>query len=143
MNFKNCHLNAYEEWDSSTVSTFPAKYIEGKACIIESEFDPAKTYEGSDGKTRIYKNWDFGYRCYLPQYINIDNFTIGSDDKKTKVKAVHVFNDIPDAAFSEDIKNGSYKITQKITYKNMDKPYACTAPEGDRIIRSIKFEQKT
>lgn len=144
MNFTNCHLNAYAAWDSTSGEAFSGKYVFDEGVIphlISSEFDPSRYYTGSDGQKRSFKEWDFGYRCYMPQYVNLDNVTVGSDDHKTRVVPVRVFNDIPDASFDSDVKNGAYVLTKKITYKKMDKLFHSSAPDGERIIRSIPLEK--
>jgi hypothetical protein len=61
-----------------------------------------------------YLNWDFGFVCYMPQNIVIDNFKY-----HTRFKNVYVYNNIGDNAFGTDISN-PYILTKSITYKNMD-----------------------
>jgi len=111
--------------------------------IINSGFsNSASTAEGS------YWYWDFGYTCYMPENIVIDNFR--SDAKKN----VYIFNNLPNTVFGannsatgEPITN-VYQITKSIKLKNIStennmariKVCASTASSYS-MLRSIPIEK--
>jgi len=116
VNLKNCHLEGYKSWSSLNGDFSGAKNT--RAYIINSGFNATKSYKNSDeNKTYLFKEWDFGYTCYMPREVNLDNFTCGVP--------VYVFNKIVDEAFDDTLVNGGYQITEKITYKNMQAPAIC------------------
>lgn len=89
--------------------------------IISADFA-----SGNEG----YCNWDFGYTCYMPRTITIDDFKCDADE-------VVLFNIIKDTAFEEKNKN-QYQITEKITYVGDIKPYLMTVGGDDcKKIKSI------
>ena len=102
MNIKNCTLDA---WTNKSQTA-----RESVAYIIYSEYNSA------------HANHNFGYTCYMPQYVNLDNF-------KCSAGTTYVFPGISDSVF------GKYKICKKITFKNMTK-YA-NAPAGYSKLNAI------
>ena len=79
---------------------------------------------GFNGKDEKYLNWDFGYTCYMPHHVIIDDFETGLPE------STYVYNALPNAPFEAE---GRYVITQDITYKNME-PFAnCKDPESTKI----------
>lgn len=65
-----------------------------------------------------YLDWNFGYTCYMPRKLVIDNF-------KTELPGkTFVFNDIQDVSFAEE-NNNTYQITEEITYNNMEPLPTC------------------
>lgn len=69
-----------------------------------------------------YLEWDFGYTCYMPRTIYIENLTSACPDM------TYVFNKIGDEGF--DTKhNNAYRITEVIKYKNSPKLPMCKEKE--------------
>ncbi len=99
INLKNCTLDGWT--DKNKTSRYGAVYV------INAEY------------TENSAKHNFGYTCYMPQYVNIDNFTSG-------VSSTYVFNAVPDGAFP------TYKICKKITFKNMT--WIPTAPSGSKLL---------
>ena len=99
-------------------------------------------YIQGDAGAAPYLKWDFGYTCYMPQNIIIDNFRVENE----KVKVV-LYNSIADEAFikpnnfvqendwmgkkiklvdgtyrdmtENDVYYNQYQITKSVTYRNM------------------------
>ncbi len=100
VNLKNCKLEAYKS--SSGTSR------EGTAYIIKSGFP--------------LNNHNFGYTCYMPQYVNIENF-------KSGVSSTYVFNNVNDSAFN----SYGYKICKKITFKGSGTKWATCPTTGTKL----------
>ena len=137
INIKNCRLNGYKSYysvDSSGQNVeFSYTSYESTISVIESGFEPDRKFTNSAGKVRKYGEWDFGYKCYMPTQVNLDNFTAGYDQKANKdpnktTHTVYVFNDIGNTAFSSSNPHGGYQLCKKVTYKNMTKPTICPTP---------------
>ena len=99
-------------------------------------------YEEGNAGAAPYLKWDFGYTCYMPQNVVIDNFKVANPDVK-----IVLYNSIDDAAFikpnnfiqpedwqnkqikltdgtyrpmtEDDIYYNQYQITKSVVYKNM------------------------
>jgi hypothetical protein len=101
---KDCELKGYGAYNTDKGGGYsqsvPSHYTGAE--IINSG------YSSSDAE---YLDWDFGYTCYMPKTMYIDNFKCG-------IKDVAVFSKILDAAFA-DTSSNKYVITSSITYKNM------------------------
>jgi len=108
--------------------------------------DNPKTEEVGDADyTGAYWMWYFGFECYMPRNITIDNFTY-------KGKQLAVFDDLPDIIFTKTYVDGEpvtsetvrypYRITESITFRNTspaNKPEItfsdeCTKLRGINII---------
>ncbi|MBR2650129.1 MAG: hypothetical protein IKD45_00545, partial [Clostridia bacterium] len=107
MELINCNLAGYKNYNSSRGVFTGEKLTTG--LILKCDF--ASTSD--DEAYQEYLNWNFGYTCYMPQNILLDNFQYGTSE-------LYVFNKIGrgDDVFSPDIAN-TYMITQNITFRNM------------------------
>ena len=77
-----------------------------------------------------YWYWDFGYTCYMPRNVILENYKSGS-------KTVYVFPNLPNDIFSDEVTN-QYQITKSVTFRNMD-PIALTSnPNAYTRIANIK-----
>lgn len=89
---------------------------------------------GFIGDNEKYLDWDFGYTCYMPRSIYVENLKSGCPDK------TYVFNKISDSAFDEKRSN-AYRITDVIRYKNSSPLPMCKEAECSRIF-AIPQENK-
>ncbi len=100
------------------------------AYIINSGFNIKNTgWNSNNNGAGAYWLWDFGYTCYMPENITLENFTSNAN-KKT-----YLFNDLPDVIFEKTYVDGEtptkttvkypYQITKSITYVNMTPFEAC------------------
>jgi len=80
-----------------------------------------------------YLNWDFGYTCYLPNSISIENF------KTALPEATYVFNSIGNDAFNPSFSN-EYQLTKLIEYKNARPIQIC---QNDECTSLLKIKVKT
>ena len=69
-------------------------------------------------------DWDFGYTCYMPRTLTIDNF-------KCSAGSCFIYNDIANAAF-----DSGYQITEKIIMRNMANMDICQST-GCTALRAI------
>ena len=91
--------------------------------------DPATGDKIIDRDGRFWY-WDFGYTCYMPQNILVDNFKHASKD-------AYMFPNLPNDIFSDEVTN-QYQITKSVTFRNMD-PIALTSnPSAYTRIANIK-----
>lgn len=73
-----------------------------------------------------YLDWDFGYTCYMPKSLYIENFYTPCEAD------TYVFNNIEDSAFDESHSN-IYRITEKIIYKDCNPLPSCQDKECTRV----------
>ena len=79
--------------------------------------------------SEAYLAHDFGYTCYMPINITIDNFTyLGRG-------AFYIFPNVSDNAFKNNYI--PYQVTQSITMKNMDKKLSVVQSKGCTVLNSI------
>lgn len=93
--------------------------------LVESGFNTSNSGYSASDPSGAYWLWDFGFTCYMPRTVTIDNFT-----SKAKT-GTYVFNNLPDKVFTKTYVEGQpvtkdtvrypYKITDKIIQKNMSK----------------------
>ena len=75
-----------------------------------------------------YWYWNFGYTCYMPQNVIIDNFKSGP-------AACYVFNQLPDEIFG-DIPN-QYQKCLSVTFRNMKPLDVCAKKEDYAEMNAI------
>ena len=104
----------------------------GNVYIKDSVLEAYKSHTGGEldtskreGTTYVYytgfsysnigfMQWDFGYKCYMPINITIDNFKSNGTGK------TYVFENIKNYAFDSEVYSNAYSITKGITFRNMD-----------------------
>lgn len=107
---KNCELSAISYFDS----TEPENNKLDETNKIDTAFViAAQVRNGLDrlDPTQNYYNWDFGYTCYMPQNVHIENF-------KTGAKNTYIFTDVRDEHFCKADKRREYRRPQKIVIKD-------------------------
>ena len=121
---KDCTYEARKTYSSWKQKTPNAVGGESTAYIMDSGFYAYNNgySTGTDGYLGGYWYWDFGYTCYMPVNVTIDNFT-------SKAKNTYIYDDLPDIIFESTYKEGEtptkftvrypYVITKTITQKNM------------------------
>ena len=105
-------------------------------------------YEEGNAGAAPYLKWDFGYTCYMPQNVILDNFTLRNQDA-----TLVLYNSMADQAFvkpddfiqpedwqnkqikllngtyrpmtKEDIYYNQYQITKSVIYRNMSPIAPC------------------
>ena len=120
MHLINCELKGYNSYDSRKGASLSYEVTYTSGYLINS---------GYDSNDMEYLNWDFGYVCYMPQHIIVDNF-------KSGIKNVSIFNDILNAAFNPENSN-CYVMTKSVTFKNMT-PMPITQSEGCTTLRGVE-----
>ena len=123
---KNCVYEARKTYSSWSQTSPNAIGGETTGYIMDSGFE-VYNYGYStkeDGYLGGYWYWDFGYTCYMPINVTIDNF-------KSSAKNTYVYDDLPDIIFESTYQEGvtpgkftvryPYQITKTITQKNMTK----------------------
>lgn len=82
-----------------------------------------------------YCNWNFGYTCYMPRNIVIDNF-------KCDVQDLAMFNIVKDTAF-DDANSNKYMVTDSITYLGDSETINVTVGGDEcKILKSIPITVK-
>ena len=92
----------YNGYNTAQGQDVNEKNIRSNGYMISTGWDSAKD---------DYLAWDFGYTCYMPQNIVVDNF-------KTGIATFHIFENIPDVAFNNPYGK-SYVAPKSITIRNM------------------------
>ncbi len=99
MILKNCLLDAIDAYRSQQGQSRPTTRAT-TGYIINSGFYSS---------TANYLDWDFGYTCYMPQNVTIENFV------SRATGTTYVFNELADSAFNASNVT-QYQITKKINY---------------------------
>ena len=129
MILKNCTFENRPGYNTNTGTEYK-NTRNNYAYLINSGFN-VKNDGWSDKNTYgAYWLWDFGYTCYMPQNITLENFTSYAN-KKT-----YLFNDLPDILFEKTYVDDAsvtkatvkypYQITESVTYVGMT-PYEMCA----------------
>ena len=116
---KDCTFLAHYGYNTAhgdKVNTTPR---DGAARLLSTGFTNA---------SEEYLAWDFGYTCYLPQNITIENFTY-------KSPLFYIFPDIPDAVFANNYGT-PYVCTKSVTFINMD-PLPLCSKTSLNVLNSI------
>lgn len=107
---KNCKHCAIETYNSTEAQNNVLD--ESKRCATGYIVD-AHVNNGVNklDATQNYYTWDFGYTCYMPQTVYIENFESGAE--KT-----FIFNDVRDEHFCKEDKSREYRRTKQIILKD-------------------------
>ena len=138
MILKNCVVEAHPSYNTDKGGTYTAGKRTNNIYIIKSGFNIKNDGWSNDNSAGAYWLWDFGYTCYMPENITIENF------QSYAKKKTYLFNDLPDVIFEKTYVEGqtptkttvknSYQITKSITYVNMTPFTVCpgttSAPSG-------------
>ena len=116
---KDCKMLCGKNWRGNKAEGL----VENTVRIINSGF--GANNEG-------YLDWDFGYTCYMPQNVVIENFTSALPDK------TYVFNSVANAAFDEAKKN-RYVITKTVTFKGCDPIPICQDENATCLREGVKI----
>jgi hypothetical protein len=151
----DCELKAYNSYRSSRnpagvlneSSVAPTAYIINADYSIENEggisykknpdgtdyIDPA-TGEKVIEKDGRYWSWDFGFTCYMPRTVTIEDFKSGASGK------TYVFPALPDGVFTAD---NQYQITNKIIFIGNGEQYGnCPVTETSKKLLGIERVHK-
>ena len=96
---KNCKYPAYKTYRGNYTDR---KHDSGTVII----------YSGFPHHTEEALNWDFGYTCFMPQNVHIENMELPLPD------ITYVYSPLADVCFSKNIPHG-YVKTKSITFKGM------------------------
>ena len=119
-------------YDSSVIISSGFSTSNSGAVVYKTDSN-GNTVKDENGEPIIEKEgrywyWDFGYTCYMPRNIILDNFKSGA-------KTAYVFNQLPDIVFG-DIPN-QYQLTESITYRNMSPLDVCASKIDYKKLMSI------
>lgn len=130
MSFKDCVFENYPSYNSKSGGTLKSTR-NTNAVIISSGFDTTNYGWSDTNYYGAYWLWDFGYTCYMPENITVENFTV---HKRSNGKT-YMFNDLPDIIFESTYVEGEeptsttvrypYQVTKSITYVGMDPFVMC------------------
>jgi hypothetical protein len=84
-------------------------------------------YSGFPHGSEEALNWDFGYTCYMPENIHIENLELPYPE------VTYLFNSLPDVCFSDKIRR-PYVKAKSITYKNMPPVKTCADDECTELL---------
>ena len=113
---KDCTMRALKDYRYS-MSSNPYYSGNTKLYIINTSY--SSTYNGSytpgDAGSFPFLKWDFGYTCYMPQYVILDNFKVEADPNisGTPAVSVYVFPNTSNNAFQ---KPSSFVQEKDYTY---------------------------
>lgn len=119
---KNCELCAAEGYDSTDCKNnrFDNSRKYNVAHIIA-----AQVHNGVDrlDPSQNYYEWDFGYTCYMPQNVYIENFETGAE-------TTYIFTDVRDEHFVKADPQKAYQRTRKVVLKNSPDLKICANENG-------------
>ncbi len=78
-----------------------------------------------------YTNWNFGYACYMPSRVTVDNFKISASSVTTICLANGTITNsgISDATYNGAENHNPYTVTKEFIVKNNNADYTYTLPE--------------
>lgn len=92
-------------------------------------------YSGFPHSTPEALNWDFGYTCYMPQNLYIENLELPFPE------VTYVYNPLANVCFAKDIPHGYVKAKQ-ITFKGMNPIKVCRDEECTELLSiPVKVEK--
>ena len=113
---KNCKYPAYKTYRGS----FTSKQHDAGSVII---------FSGFPHRDEAALNWDFGYECFMPKNVYIENMELPFPE------VTCVYSPLADVCFAKDIPH-PYTKTESITFKNM-KPLKICRDESCKELLSI------
>ncbi len=135
---KDSVFYAAQSYNSEQGGSYDQGATESEAFIFEATVTNG-SYGVGTAFEASYFTWDFGYKCYLPQTVIIDNF-------ECYAEKVAVYNGMVDAHFvPQEEGDEIYEPTKKIIFKNMtqaeiDKIPNCLAPANTPIVAAFPRE---
>lgn len=77
-----------------------------------------------------YTNWNFGYKCYMPHTVTVDNFAVSAASVKTVILASGSITSagIGDATYGGAVNLNPYEVTRTLVVRNNAKAYTYTLP---------------
>lgn len=78
-------------------------------------------------ETDNFLDWNFGYTCYMPRKIYVEDFVSPSPEK------TYVFNDLADVAFDQSHSN-AYQITEQLCFNGSAPIKICRNPECTKLM---------
>lgn len=144
---KDCTHLGFESYNTArgqkdTTKDNANRVVRNTCCIIDPGYSGDNSgWVDENNHSGAYWLWDFGYTCYMPRNIIIDNFTYGSN-------LMYVFDGgLPDEIFEmtyvdeESVTSKTcrypYQITESITFKNMDSILPLTSDDTNTKILAI------
>jgi hypothetical protein len=113
---KNCTMNGLKEYrrtppaeayyDDSTM----LQVINGAGSYSKNYNIPESAYVSGNAGSFPYLKWDFGYTCYMPQHLVIDNFMLNPNCSAK----IYIYNNIIDEAF---VKPDDFDFAKDYTYE--------------------------
>ena len=116
---KNCKMLCGKSWRGIKKEGV----VENSVCIVNSGFD---------SKSERYLDWNFGYTCYMPINIVVDNFETALPER------TFVFNSLADLAFDES-KSNCYQMTKTVTFKNCNPIPICENDDCKKLKNGIEI----
>ncbi len=141
---KDCTFYSYGEYNTSlsqSQNTTPTSY----GILIDSGFSTDNAGYTESNPKGAYWLWNFGYTCYMPREVTVDNLKYSPDK-------VYLFNDLPNDIFVQNyygIGTPSkysilypYILTEKVIYKNMPSAIPLTKSPSCTTVRSITVRRE-
>ena len=153
---KNCLLDGFKSYNSAKGgSREKVRSVQTGYIIYVDAVDDAKKAKNENKvlDPTVYYKWDFGYDCYLPTTVTIENFV------SRVTGSTYIFNGVQNGHFNTPGDESPYVITQKInliansqnlpTFLKKNENEECdthnllTAPSGSdySLIRGVEVEK--
>ncbi len=84
-------------------------------------------YSGFPQHDETALNWNFGYACYMPEHLHIENLELPFSD------VTYIFSPLADVCFSNNISN-TYIKTKSINFKGMNPLKICRDEECTELL---------
>ena len=124
---KNCVHQGFETYNTArgqynTTLNDKNQKLRDRCVIFDPGYEIQNTGWLDDDPTGAYWLWNFGYTCYMPKNVVIENFTYGCNE-------MSIFDELPDIIFTktydeedpnfvpdETTVRYPYQITEKVTF---------------------------
>jgi hypothetical protein len=141
---KDCTFCTYTEYNTS-LSDAPNETPTESGMLINSGYSTSNAGYNASNTSGAYWLWNFGYTCYMPTSVTVDNLSY-------KCKKVYLFNNLVNDIFVKNYYgNGKptaysvqypYVLTERIIYKNMPAAIPVCSSTSCTTLRSIPITKE-
>jgi hypothetical protein len=121
----DCELVGVNSYNSTSGGTYNHSNRANTGMVINVGYKTSNT--------NGYWEWDFGYECYMPTNVVLDNFKSGT--AKT-----YLFPSFPDGVFT---KSTPLHKTESITFRNMDPIAVCSGASAGEMSKIPVYTDNT
>ena len=152
---KDCTIRGLKEYRYSQDATNPY-YESGNIYIIDTSYTTSYkgSYSAGDATSFPFLKWDFGYVCYMPQHVIVDNFKaegssdiVGTSGQSGPKINLYVFPNTNNSAFtkpSDFVQEKDYTYSYTVNGETFSGTQQVLLPDGtyrDMTAEDVYYNQ--